>query len=79
MRIGEVTDITGKRSYIRIHFDDEVVRMDGEMLVGGFVAREDTMHWESVNNLIMNETEKQEIITKALKAAQKYGLNLIFE
>ena len=44
--------ITGTMSYIKVEIDEKVVKIDGEMIVGGFVAFKNTIKkWESPFNV----------------------------
>jgi hypothetical protein len=64
--------ITGTSKYIVVHINNKKVKVQGEMLVGGFLAYTDTIkHWESphdneqidantrdeIKNAIINYTE----------------------
>lgn len=58
---GIAMKITGTSSYIEVELDGKVVKIEGEMLVGGFVAYKDTMkYWEPPHDheLIKEEVKK---------------------
>lgn len=52
--------ITGTRTYIDVEDEGRVIRIQGEMIVGGFVAYKRSMtKWKAPENEPVTEEEKQ--------------------
>lgn len=73
--------ITGTRSYIKVEIDGKVVKIDGEMLVGGFVAYQDSIHnWEPpYEDEVISDSKKQEIIDKVIEKTKNSYMQITFE
>lgn len=72
--------IKGTRNYIDVYIEDKVVRINGEMIVGGFIAFKDTIkEWRIPNNIPITETEKDDIIAKVLEKTQDSHFIITFE
>ena len=69
--------ITGTSSYIEVEIDNKVVKIQGEMIVGGFVAYSDTIvKWEPPHeSIIIDKVMKDKII----KDVTDYSKNLKFK
>jgi hypothetical protein len=61
---GSILKIKGTSSYITVEIDDKTVKIQGEMLAGGFLAYADTIkHWEApYEDVIIDENTKAKII-----------------
>lgn len=73
--------ITGTRSYIKVEIGGKVVKIEGEMIIGGFVACKNTIkNWEPpYNNEIISDEMKQEIIDKVIDKTKNSHLVITFE
>lgn len=60
--------ITGTRSYINVELDGKTVKIEGEMLIGGFVAYKDTIKkWEPpYEHIPITVEEKEDIIKRVI-------------
>lgn len=60
--------ITGTRSYINVELDGKTVKIEGEMLIGGFVAYKDTIkNWEPpYEHIPITDEEKEDIIKRVI-------------
>jgi len=58
--------ITGTSSYIDVEIDGKTVQIEGELLIGGFVAYKDTIkHWEPpYEHIEITDKEKEDIIKR---------------
>lgn len=56
--------ITGTSSYIKVETDNKVVKIQGEMIVNGFVAYSDTIrNWEPpYENILIDGVTKTRLI-----------------
>lgn len=65
--------ITGTRSYMRVQMDDgRIVKIDGELVVGGFVAESESIKkWEQPAGIPIDEETKAYIIKKVLEESAK--------
>ena len=65
--------ITGTRSCMRVHMDDRrIVKIDGELVVGGFVAESKSIkEWEHPAGVPIDEKAKHYIIQKVLEKSAK--------
>ena len=65
--------ITGTRSYMDVEMDDgKMVRIQGELLMNGFLAYSDTIiEWELPKGEPINEESKRNIIQKVLEVSKK--------
>lgn len=66
-------EITGTRSYMRVHMDDgRIVKIDGELVVGGFAAESQSIkEWEHPAGVPIDEKTKAYIIRKVLEESAK--------
>ncbi len=73
--------ITGTRSYIQIEIDGKVVKVEGEMLIGGFAAEKDSMkHWEPpYEKEWLSEKEKQDIMEQVTETTKGSHMVITFE
>ena len=72
--------ITGTNSYIKVELDGKIYKIDGEMIVGGFVAYKDTMVLiEKDEEIAVDEESKLEIIQKVSIEAKDPARKIIFE
>ena len=68
--------ITGTSSYIEVEIENKVVKIQGEMIVNGFVAYSNTIaHWEQPYEHILIDREIKERI---IKEVTDYSKNLNF-
>ena len=61
-------NITGTMSYIKVEIEGKTVKIEGEKVIGGFIAFKNTIkNWEPpYENEIIDEKLKQEIIQKVI-------------
>lgn len=73
--------ITGTRSYIKVEIEGKVIKIEGELLVGGFVAYKDTIKkWEPPYECeIIDDVLKQKIIEMVVNETQDSHLIITFE
>ena len=73
--------ITGTMSYIKVEIDGKVVRIDGEKIVGGFVAYKNTIkNWElPYANEVIDYKMRQEIIDKVSNETKDSHMAITFE
>lgn len=73
--------ITGTSSYIRVQINDRTVRIDGEMLVGGFLAYSDSIKkWEPpYEHEKIDDQMKQGIIETVQKETENSLFKIVFE
>ena len=73
--------ITGTRSYIQIEIDGKVVKVEWEMLIGGFAAEKDSMkHWEPpYEKEWLSEKEKQDIMEQVTETTKGSHMVITFE
>lgn len=66
-------EITGTRSYMRVHMDDgRIVKVNGELVIGGFVAESNSIKtWEKPAGVPIDEKTKSYIIKKVLEESAK--------
>lgn len=76
-----ITDITGTRSYIKIHFGNKIIKVEGELLINGFAADKRTMKgWEPpYDKEPLTDREKQEIIEAVEKKTKGTHMVITFE
>lgn len=66
-----MTKITGTNTYIDVEIDERMIRIYGELVVGGFVCYEKSIReWMIPFEEQVTEAEKQMIIQKSLKKAR---------
>ena len=72
--------ITGTRSYIEVEVDGKVVKISGEMTVGGFVAFKDYIKQGQVpKNEPIDSTVKNELIEKIIQKTKDSHMIITFE
>ncbi|MCY1714750.1 Imm74 family immunity protein [Caproiciproducens galactitolivorans] len=72
--------ITGTRSYIEVEVDGKVVKISGEMTVGGFVAFKDSIkQWQVPKNEPIDSTVKNELIEKIIQKTKDSHMIITFE
>lgn len=72
--------ITGTRTYIDVEDEGRVIRIQGEMIVGGFVAYKRSMtKWKVPENEPVTEEEKINIIDKVIKKTNGSHMVITFE
>ncbi|BCN32373.1 Imm74 family immunity protein [Anaeromicropila herbilytica] len=72
--------ITGTRSYIDVEVDGKEVRIQGEMIVGGFVAYKKSMvKWNSPKDELIDDETKQYIIKKVVEKTKDSHMVIVFE
>ncbi|SHJ56452.1 Immunity protein 74 [Clostridium amylolyticum] len=73
--------ITGTMSYIKVEIDGKTVKIEGEKVIGGFIAFKNTMkNWEPpYENEVIDEKLKQEIIQKVYDETKNSHLVITFE
>lgn len=73
--------IKGTSSYILVEIDGKTVKIQGEMIINGFVAYADTIkHWESPNeNESIDEQTKQRIVEEVSAQINDDNYKIIFE
>ncbi len=73
--------IKGTSSYITVEIDNKAVKIQGEMLVNGFVAFADTMkHWEPPYQRIeIDENTKAKIIRDVIDETKNSNFVIRFE
>ena len=79
----KVVDISGRRDYMDVKFDDgKVVRIDGELIYHGFVGFKDNIdQWLIPEGKPISESERQEIIDAVLEEIESSGsqMKIVFE
>lgn len=73
--------ITGTSSYITVEIDNKIVKIQGEMLVNGFLAYSDTIkHWEPpYEHLIIDCQSKREIIDAVMNESKGSHFKIEFD
>lgn len=72
--------ITGTRTYIDVEDEGRVIRIQGEMIIGGFVAHKKSMtKWKVPENEPVTEEEKTTIIDKVTKKTHGSHMVITFE
>ncbi|MEG0268471.1 MAG: Imm74 family immunity protein [Carnobacterium sp.] len=73
--------ITGTKSYIRIEIDGKTLKIEGEMIVGGFVAYKNSItNWDSpYETQIIDEDTKNEIVQKVIETTKDTHMVISFE
>ncbi|CAI1495172.1 Uncharacterised protein [Serratia quinivorans] len=73
--------ITGTSSYIKIEIEGRVIKIPGEMVVGGFIAYKDSMkQWEPPHDTEeLTEDMKLYIIGKVIKKTKGTHMVIDFE
>lgn len=78
---GDKLNITGTSSYIKIEYNNKIVKAQGEMIVGGFIAYKNTMvSWEPPHqNEKFNQEIRDTIINKVINYCKGKEFKVIFE
>jgi hypothetical protein len=72
--------ITGTRSYIEVEEEGKLVKISGEMTVGGFVAFKDSIkQWQVPENEPIDEMMKNELIDKIIQKTKDSHMIITFE
>ncbi len=73
--------ITGTSSYIKVEVDDKTVKIQGEMIVGGFLAYSDSIkNWESpYDSIAIDDATKSEIIKAVIAETKNSKFIIEFE
>lgn len=73
--------ITGTSSYIKVEVEGKIVKIQGEMLIDGFVAFKDTItKWEPPHdNISIDEETKEKIIEGVIEETKKSKFKIEFE
>lgn len=73
--------ITGTMSYIKVEVDGRIVKIEGEKVIGGFIAFKNTIkNWEPpYENEVIDEKLKHEIISKITYETKNSHLVITFE
>jgi hypothetical protein len=73
--------ITGTSSYIKVEIDDKTVKIQGEMLVNGFVAFLDSVkNWEApFDNVVIDAKTKADIIKGVIEETKNSEFKIEFE
>ncbi|WP_226537385.1 Imm74 family immunity protein [Fictibacillus halophilus] len=75
--------ITGTSSFIIVQINDKTVKIEGEMLVDGFLAYSNTIKkWESpspYNDLIIDDKTKVEIIKAVINRTSNSKFKIVFD
>lgn len=77
----EVENIRGKRDYIDVYLTDgRVVRINGELLHGGFAAFENSIEdWLEPEGEPIDDSEKQEIMDAVIEKTKGSHMVITFE
>jgi hypothetical protein len=73
--------ITGTSSYIKVEVDHKTLKIQGELIVGGFLAYSDTIsHWEPpYNNILIDENTKKLIIQSVINNTKSSKFKVVFD
>lgn len=73
--------ITGTMSYIKVEINGKTVKVEGEKIIGGFIAFKNTIrNWEPpYENEVIDENLKQEIMKKVTDETKNSHLEITFE
>lgn len=73
--------ITGTRSYIKVEIGGKIVKIKGELLIGGFVAYKDSIKkWEPpYESEGIDDLEKQKIVNMVIDETKNSHLVITFE
>jgi Immunity protein 74 len=73
--------ITGTSSYIKVEIDSKTVKIQGEMLIGGFLAYSDTIkNWEPpYENVMIDDVTKAKIIKEVIDETKDSNFKIEFE
>lgn len=74
----EVKNIKGTRDYIDVYYDDNVVRIPGELIIGGFIAEKSGIdEWKDGKPI--SEMERKEIIDSVIAKTKGSHMVITFE
>ncbi|MFD1179353.1 Imm74 family immunity protein [Paenibacillus puldeungensis] len=72
--------ITGTRSYIKVQMDGKVVKIPGEMIVGGFIAYKDAItEWEEPYGEPIGVEIREELIKRVVSKTKDSNFVIVFE
>jgi len=73
--------ITGTSSYIKVEFDNKIVKIQGEMMVNGFLAYSDTIkNWEPpFEHIIIDKVTKTKLIKAIIDETKDSKFKIEFE
>lgn len=74
-------EITGTPSYIKVQINDKTVKIEGEMLVDGFLAYSNTINKREspYNDLIIDDKTKVEIINAIINRTCDSIYKIVFD
>lgn len=73
--------ITGTMSYIKVEINGKTVKIEGEKVIGGFIAFKNTIrNWEPpYENEVIDENLKEEIMKRVTNETKNSHLVITFE
>lgn len=73
--------ITGTSSYIKVEINNKTVKIQGEMIIGGFIAYTNTIKtWEPpYDDIDIGESTKEEIIRVVIEKTRNSDFKIKFE
>ena len=73
--------ITGTNSYIKVEIGGKILKIEGEMIVGGFVAYKNSIkQWDPpYETQIIDENTKNEIVQKVIEKTKDSHMVISFE
>lgn len=73
--------ITGTSSYIKVEYNNKTVKIQGEKIVGGFLAYSDTIkQWEPPHDdVTIDESTKMELIREVIDKTKDTNYKIEFE
>lgn len=75
-----MTKITGTNTYIDVEFDDKSVRIQGELIGGGFVCYKNSIReWTVPEGKSVTDSDLTEIIQKVTEKTQGSHMVITFE
>ena len=76
----KVEKIKGKMDYIDVYFENGVVRIQGEMIHGGFIADANSIQeWKEPEGKAVSASEKKEIIDAVVDKTKGSHMVITFE
>lgn len=73
--------ITGTSSHIKVEINDKVFKIEGEMIVEGFLAYSNTIsNWDELNhNKVIDEDTRLDIIKAVINETKESEFKIEFE
>lgn len=72
--------IKGTNDYIDVYDGDKVARIDGELVLGGFVAESNSIrYWKVPSGVPISQAEKQDLINKVIEKTKGSHMVITFE